>query len=265
MRTTTTLTAAVLVVLGAGWFGCERTPPAPPVSTAPVTQPTADELASARDLIKESGTSRMPEGMGALPQGHPPVSGMGTPGSGMGQPAGPEPTDVGEVTYAAPPEWKHEGGRGLRIDQFRLPRVTGDGEDGELAVFGPDIGGGVQANLDRWRAQITLPDGQPVPAEGAVQEKLEVEGLTITVLDVAGRYSAGTMSMGGGAQPKDDYRLLGAIVETPKGPWYFKAVGPAATMGAHRDVFMEFLRTMRYAPPRAGAHAEPNAAPAMEP
>ena len=53
------------------------------------------------------------------------------------------------------------------------------------------------------------------------------------------------MSGGPPATEKDNYRMLAAIVETPNGPWYFKALGPAATMDAHRAEFLSFLHTMK--------------------
>jgi hypothetical protein len=50
--------------------------------------------------------------------------------------------------------------------------------------------------------------------------------------------------MPGATGPKADYRMLGAAVETPAGPWYFKASGPAATMARHRAGFFEMLDSL---------------------
>jgi hypothetical protein len=47
----------------------------------------------------------------------------------------------------------------------------------------------------------------------------------------------------GSARP--NYRLLGAVVEGPLGPWFFKATGPDETLSAERSTFLAMLRTMR--------------------
>jgi hypothetical protein len=45
---------------------------------------------------------------------------------------------------------------------------------------------------------------------------------------------------------EENQRLLGAIVETPQGAWFFKATGPDATMQAQRGNFKALLDTMQY-------------------
>jgi len=49
--------------------------------------------------------------------------------------------------------------------------------------------------------------------------------------------------MPGAAPPvaHDDYALLGAIVETPGGPWFFKMTGPRATVEAARRGFDDLV------------------------
>ena len=56
--------------------------------------------------------------------------------------------------------------------------------------------------------------------------------LTIGVLaDVVGGMGAGPSG------PRDNWALLGGIVETPQGPWFFKMTGPGATVTAARGAF----------------------------
>jgi hypothetical protein len=197
-----------------------------------------------RELVKELGQ----RGSDNLPAGHPPIAGMGEKPVMPELPAASKPAV--NLTYAPPDTWQKEPVKsGLRYDQYRLPRIEGDAEDGELAVFSAGVGGTIALNIARWRSQFTLPDGKPIPDEGVVQQLLESNGLKVTLVDIAGRYNPGAMMTGMPSGPKDNYRMLGAIVETSAGPWYFKAVGPAETMGHHRDDFLAFLQTMRVAPP----------------
>jgi hypothetical protein len=240
-----------LVAFAVVLAGCERgtspTATSKPAQTAASTQPTADEMANVRELVQNLGQ----RGSEALPAGHPPI------GNRPDKPTMPElpTTSRASVTlkYTAPDTWQKEPPKGpLRVDQYRLPRAPGDLEDAELAVFGSNIGGGVEANVQAWRGQFSLPDGQPIPDEGVVLQRLDVNDLKITVVDIAGRYTPRAM-MPEAAPPasKDGYRMLGAIVETPGGARFFKAIGPAETIGNHREEFIEFLRSMTAVPSSA--------------
>ncbi len=238
------VTAAGLLVAAAILLtGCERTSPPPASQPAPPTsapsQPRGDELANLR------GLDHGPRAADELPPGHPPIGDMAERPTMPELPATSRPALA--LAYTAPDTWQKEAPRSmLRLEQFRLPHAEGDAEDGELAVFGGGIGGGVDANVQMWRAQFALPDGQAIPDEGVVQQTLAVNNLKITVVDIAGRYSGRSMAPGTSAPAaKEDYRMLGAIVETPSGPWYFKAVGPLRTIAAHREEFMDFLRTIK--------------------
>jgi len=67
----------------------------------------------------------------------------------------------------------------------------------------------------------------------------------VTLVDVAGRYKGADLLPGMPPSiPKDNYRMLGAIVETPDGLWYFKALGPAATIARHQEAFLGMLHSM---------------------
>ena len=217
---------AVCAVLVSVTGGCERdaAPTAPaasqPAATAD-TQPSASELENLREFVAKD-TAPIPPAMPTSP-----------------------PADHAALKYTAPQAWLREAPRtAMRVDQYRLPRVQGDAADGELAVFA-GMGGGVADNVARWRAQFSTAGGEQIPDEAFVRETFEVSGLKVTLVDVAGRYQASAMMFGGAAAPpKDGYRMLAAIVETRSGPWYFKAVGPAATMAEHRPAFVEFLKTV---------------------
>lgn len=232
-----TCTLLLCVVALFAIAGCEQEAPPPPTPTS--TQPTESELASVRDLVDES-TPKTP----ALPPGHPSIDHPTTDG-GMPQSDAPPAA----LVYDAPESWVREPVQSrMRIDQYRLPAASEDDEDGELTVFyfGASGGGGVEANLARWRGQFTTTENEPVPDDAVTRDQLEINGLPVTYFEVRGRFHAGAMRMGGQPQePRDNQRLLAAIVETTAGPWFFKAVGPDATISAHRPAFRAFLNTMR--------------------
>jgi len=143
------------------------------------------------------------------------------------------------VRFMFPAGWQRSDPTSkMRIAQATIP---GPGGPAELAVFyfGPGQGGGVDANLDRWISQMDVASGAPPR-----RESFQVSGCNVTWIDVAGTLKPGPMGMGPStAQP--GARLLGAVVEGPNGPWFFKATGPDATVSAARDGFLAMLKSIR--------------------
>lgn len=157
-------------------------------------------------------------------------------------PAGGQPA----LRYDAPDDWiETPAGSPMRVTEFRLPRVPGDAEDAELVVFyfGGD-GGSVDANLQRWIAQMEQPDGRS-SFEVASTTGFDANGLAVTLLDVSGTYVAATRPGAATRLNKPDFRLLAAVVETPIGPYFFKLTGPDRTVALWEDPFNGFLRSVR--------------------
>jgi hypothetical protein len=130
----------------------------------------------------------------------------------------------------------------MRAATYLIPAAAGDSEGAECAVFA-NIGGGVQANLDRWAGQFELPGGGD-PKEKAKTKKETVNGLPVTTIDLTGTYKGGGMAMGQPSAPKTGYRLLGAIVEAPDGEIFFKMTGPAKTIAAAEKDFQALLNSV---------------------
>jgi len=136
----------------------------------------------------------------------------------------------------------------MRTAQFALPHSAGDAQDAELVVyyFGGS-GGTVEANIERWLGQMQQPDGKPSSAV-AQRQKRTVNGLAVTLVDVAGTYIA---EMTPGAKERHnspDFRLRAAVIETANGPYFIKLTGPAKTVAAHDKAFEQFLSSVKYQP-----------------
>ena len=168
----------------------------------------------------------------------PPAAGNGEPAASASStpPAagqGGTPVVAEGLSFTLPAGWTSETPSSpMRIGQAV---ISGSGGDGQLTVFffGPGGGGGAEANIGRWVAQV---DGTDEPA----RDSLEANGLSITLVDKAGTLKRSTI----GSFPTEDmpgYRLFGAVVEGPGGPWYLKAVGPEATMAEQRDAWLAML------------------------
>jgi hypothetical protein len=142
------------------------------------------------------------------------------------------------LDFDVPSSWPSQPpSSGMRLAQAVIP---GPGGSGEFAVFffGSGDGGSVQANLSRWSGQM-----DPKTAE-AQPETFETNGLKVTWIDVQGTLQPSGMGLGP-TTPQPNSRLLGAVVEGPGGPWFFKATGPDATLGQEKDNFLKMLRSAR--------------------
>lgn len=149
------------------------------------------------------------------------------------------------VKWTAPTRWTTGPEKPMRAATYLVPAAAGDPEGAECAVFA-NIGGGVQANLDRWVGQFELPGGGD-PAEKVKTSKQTINGLAVTTIDLLGTYKGGGVAMGQPSAPKTGYRLLGAIVEGQSGPGsevFFKMTGPVKTMAAAEKEFQTLLKSL---------------------
>ena len=160
-------------------------------------------------------------------------------------------TQAAGLRFAHPADWvRVPAPSDMRAAQFRVPKAAGDSEDGEavLFFFGKGQGGSAQDNLDRWYAQMTQPDGKASKDAGVVTIKT-VRGLKVTALDLPGTYKPmPAMGHGGDAAPQPGSRLLAAVVEGEGGPWFFRVIGPDATVKANKPAFDTLLESLEAHP-----------------
>src|SRR5262249_47271835 len=131
------------------------------------------------------------------------------------------------LAFTVPDGWKASPpGSSMRVAQLTLPRAAGDAEDAELVVyyFGGS-GGSVDANINRWIAQMHQADGRPSSAV-AKKEARNVNGLAVSLVDVSGTYIAEMAPGSSEHHNKPGFRLRAAVVETPHGPYFIKLTGP---------------------------------------
>ena len=119
--------------------------------------------------------------------------------------------------------------------------IAGEGGAALLTVFffGAGGGGGIEANLQRWAGQIEVEAGtQPA------RQSFEVGGYSVSTISVEGTLLPSRMG-GGSSEPEPGSKLVGAVVEGPGGPWFFKLTGPAATVTGAEPAFDAMLRSVR--------------------
>jgi hypothetical protein len=150
------------------------------------------------------------------------------------------------LLWTVPPAWREEPTTSpMRRAQYRIP---GPGGDGECVVFyfGPGQGGDAKSNLARWAGQFRTTDDKPIGTAFKTRE-LTVGGVHVTVAEATGIYVGG---MGGGppGPPRANQMMLAAIAEGPDANWFFRALGPKATMEAQRGPFEQMIRSIKRGP-----------------
>lgn len=154
----------------------------------------------------------------------------------------------GDLQLKAPDGWVSERpSSSMRVSQYQLPAAPGDAEPASLVVyfFGAGQGGSVDANLERWIGQMQTSDGRPAKGN-AKTETTTVNGLKVTLLDVSGTYSGSDMGGGAPAQTKPNYRMRAGVIETPRGAYFIKLVGPEKTVNRWDQSFQEFIKSAEF-------------------
>lgn len=186
------------------------------------------------------------QGQAALPSGHPPIGGASAmPGATAGTPN----PHAQEPPAAAAGEAKIEG-----LASYKLPAgwvidpkprmmragtiYVGEGDQRAelvISVLAAKGFGGWQANMDRWRGQVGLPPSNDEKAHPAQTIKLD-KG-PIQVRDFEGPEGEGRK------------RQIVAMSEFPDAPqaWFFRLIGPHATVTKARPDFEAFLKSLKFA------------------
>jgi hypothetical protein len=134
----------------------------------------------------------------------------------------------------------------MRAATYTVPATAGDSEDGECAVFyfGPGQGGGVDANVKRWVGQFQAPSGGPADSLAKTTKKT-INGVVVTIVDVAGTYMFRPAPMAPQATPKPGYRMLAAVAEGSQAPVFFKLTAPKKTADAVEAEFLKMLESLK--------------------
>ncbi len=203
-----------------------------------------DEFSSAPSVSAPQGDQNalpLQEANSNLPANHPPTG--GTPLAQQaatvkfGSPA--EFGKNGPLLWVAPEGWTASApASSMRLAEYVLPPAEGS-QAGELSIFyfGSAGGGGVAANVTRWIGQFTGVDGA---APTSHQSEETINGMKVHRVDAAGTFNPG---MSGNGVPRENHRMLGAIVESSAGLYFFKLVAPADTIDARQAEFETFVKS----------------------
>ncbi|MDB2496442.1 hypothetical protein N9X25_04770 [Verrucomicrobiales bacterium] len=145
-----------------------------------------------------------------------------------GQSTGPR------LVYATPKGWTDEGRSMMRDVNFSF----GENGEGECYVARlPGAGGGLSANVNRWRKQM---GADPLSDDEVFAlPKKKLFGQPATFMSVDGDFTG----MGASGAQKD-YRLLGVILSADTGAIFVKMTGPRKLVEANAAQFDEFVSSL---------------------
>lgn len=151
----------------------------------------------------------------------------------------PHSFDEPGTACAVPADWKLQKSTStMRLATWRMSTKNAHA-DVIVYWFGRNGAGDLMANLDRWKKQIKT-EVEPKPKKIAISK-----GITAHLIDARGTYVAPVRPGSPERNNKPKSRLLAAVVETPGGPLYVKAVGAAAVLDAHDKAFMAWLKSFK--------------------
>lgn len=137
-------------------------------------------------------------------------------------------------TWELPEGWSQGPDSSMRLATF-LIQSDPLAECAVSTLYGD--GGGLEANVNRWRAQLGQP---PLTAEEiAALPRWPVLGTEAVVVEAAGPYA----SMGGGEI--DDALLLGVVCPMEGRTFFVKMTGTRAALEAERERFRAFCLSLR--------------------
>jgi hypothetical protein len=136
------------------------------------------------------------------------------------------------LTFQTPKGWRAVDADFISLARFQIREKDRIASMTVTALNGD--GGGLVANVNRWRAQVGL---KPLAEKDALKslQAIKVDGIAGHVLDLTGPDTDGKSR-----------RILAAVVKKGNQTWFFKLMGPASLVGEQKTAFEEFLKSVRF-------------------
>ena len=129
-----------------------------------------------------------------------------------------------EPEYTAPAEWNSEPPRTFQLAHWS----AGEGED-QADISVSSAGGGMKANISRWRGQIGLePDATGDDSETVTE--ITVDGYTALRVELRGPQKA----------------IVAVVIPSGSQQWFLKLTGSTAAVEAERERFDAFVESVSF-------------------
>jgi hypothetical protein len=146
-------------------------------------------------------------------------------------------TDNGNADsiWSTPPGWQSMPPAQFLLAEYSIAGANDAKAEVNVAEMSGD-GGGLLANVNRWRGQLGLGlvGENDLPQ---LAQALDVPGGTATTVDFAGT----------DAKTGSPTRLVGAMVSQDGRTWFYKLMGDAPIVAQQKDTFTKFIQSANYA------------------
>ena len=139
------------------------------------------------------------------------------------------------MSWTVPQGWRQVGPATMRFVDMRFG-PDGEGEAFVSALTGD--GGGLLANVNRWRAEMDLEPIQEADLQN--METMNFLGGPALKVDIEGDYRPV-----GATRALENYRMIGLIQPSSELTFFVKMTGPADLVEQERERFEQFLRSVR--------------------
>ncbi len=148
--------------------------------------------------------------------------------------ASPTPADNNNSIWTVPADWQSLPGSQFLLAQFLVQDGSARAEVNVSELAGE--GGGLLANVNRWRGQLGLSPVADEEGFSKMVDSLAVSGGQAQVVDMSG-----TNSKTG--QPT---RLVGVVLPQAGETWFYKLMGDPKLVAAQKDTFLKFIQSAKY-------------------
>jgi hypothetical protein len=157
--------------------------------------------------------------------------------------------EIDGVQSQTPADWTPKGSTSkFRIKEFELTAAKGDSTNANLTIFffGEGSGGSIDDNVKRWKTMFVPPEGKTVDQVSKLENK-KINGIDVAYFEISGSYKYKARPFDQSEQPqlRPNYRMIDIIMETKKGPYFIRLVGPAATVEHHKKAFDDWLNAFK--------------------
>ena len=136
--------------------------------------------------------------------------------------------------WEVPSDWKEVPGGQFLVAKFMLAGATNAQASVNVSMSSGD-GGGMLANVNRWRNQLGL--GPLTEADLAKEvQPLDLPGGKASLADVTGP----------DAKDGQRARLLAVVIPRSGNTWFYKLMGNAQVVQQQKDAFMKFVQSVKY-------------------
>ena len=166
----------------------------------------------------------------SMPPGHPDIGDMGMSAAPASGPISHE----GQPNWQVPAGWQEVPGGQFLVAKFNLT-----GEGGANAAVNVSSangeGGGLMANINRWRGQL-----------GLSQLSDDEVNKMVTTIDAQGGKASLVDLSGTDARTGQPTRLVGVMVPQSGQTWFYKLMGDSGVVESQKAAFTKFVQGVKY-------------------